>query len=382
MTHRAEPPGAVPAEAPSPPTTSLLADLHRRLGGRLEAEGAGRVLDYGAPEEEDRALAEGTALVDHSWMDRLELTGADRQRFLGGLVTCEVKGLTPGQGAYGFFPSAQGKILADGVILALEDRLWLELPPGRGGEIAGHLTKYVITDQVEVRPLEDRCLLTLAGPGAADFLGAFTPLPEERWAHRPARVEDVQVELVRRPLAGLPAFTLWAPAGEAERLAEALLAKEGVRPAGFTALERLRVENGVPAFGVDFGSDHFPQETGLEAAAVSYTKGCYLGQEVIARIHYRGRANRAARRLLFDGETPPAPGARLLHDGEEVGTVGSAVASPRLGRAVGIAVLHRKGNAPGTRLTVEGGGQAEVASLSGPAGPSRSGGAASLPSGG
>lgn len=321
------------------------------------------MLDFGSPEEEYRALAEGAALVDRSGTDRLELTGADRQRFLGGLVTCEVKALTPGQGAYGFFPNAQGKILADAVILVLEDRIWLELPPGRGGEIARHLAKYVITDQVEIGPMEDPCLLTLAGPGAPDLLAAFTPLPQQRWAHRPARVAGAPVELVRRPLAGLPAFTLWTSAGEVESLAQALLAAEGVRPAGFTALERLRVENGVPAFGADFGSDHFPQETGLEEEAVSYTKGCYLGQEVIARIHYRGRANRAARRLLFDGERPPAPGARLLHDGEEVGTVGSAVASPRLGRAVGIAVLHRKGNAPGTRLEVEGGGQAEVAEL-------------------
>jgi folate-binding protein YgfZ len=131
------------------------------------------------------------------------------------------------------------------------------------------------------------------------------------------------------------------------------------------ALEQLRVEAGVPAFGADFDEQHFPQETGLESQAVSYTKGCYLGQEIVARIHYRGKANHALRQLRFDagppppGGTPPG-GTRLLFDGQEVGRVGSAVAPLDGGAPVGLAVLHRKGGEPGTRLEVEGFGTAEV----------------------
>jgi folate-binding protein YgfZ len=340
------------------------AALDRRLGGRLGVHGGGEVVaDYGDPDGEYRALAGGVGLLDRSRTARLELSGPDRQRFLGGLVTCEVKGLAPGEGAYGFFPGPQGKILADAVILALADRLWLELPPGLGGEIAAHLRKYVITDQVEVRELGAEVLpLALAGPGAAALVASWAEPPAGRWHHRPATVAGAEVEVQRRPLAGVEAFTLWAPAAAAAAVAEALLAAGGV-PVGFDAYERLRVENGVPAFGRDFGRDHFPQESGLEEQAVSYTKGCYLGQEVIARIHYRGRANRAARRLLFSSASPPPAGSRLLYEGEEVGSVGSAVASTQFGHAVGIAVLHRKANAPGTRLEVEGGGEAEVAAL-------------------
>lgn len=343
-----------------------LADLHRRLGARLEdRDGAAVILDYGQPDEEHAALAGRAALIDRSGKGRLALTGADRRRFLAGLVTCDVKSLEPRRSVYGFFPSAQGKILADVAVLALEDRLWLELPAGASEAIAAHLAKYIIADQVEVFSLEeDHRLLTLAGPRSAAVLGTLTPLPEEDWSHRAATLAGVEVRIDRRPLAGVPAFTLWVGAAGAAAVAEALLATgDEVRPAGAAALERLRVGNGVPVFGTDFGPDHFPQESGLEAAAVSYTKGCYLGQEVIARIHYRGRANRAARRLLFEGEAPPPAGARLLHDGEEVGTVGSAVASPAAGGAVGIAVLHRKANAPGTRLDVDSGGRAEVAEL-------------------
>lgn len=344
---------------------ALLAALNQRPAGRFEVRGSAEVVaDYGAPDAEYRALAGGVGLLDRSWTARLELSGADRQRFLGGLTTCEVKGLAPGEGAYGFFPGPQGKVLADAVILALPERLWLELPPGLGEEIAAHLRKYVITDRVEVRDLADEVLpLALAGPGAAALVASWVEPPAGRWRHGPATIAGVEVELQRRPLAGVEAFTLWTPAAAAASLAEGLAAAGGAMPVGFDAYERLRVENGVPAFGRDFGRDHFPQESGLEEQAVSYTKGCYLGQEVIARIHYRGRANRAARRLLFSSASPPPAGSRLLFEGEEVGTVGSAVASTQFGHAVGIAVLHRKANAPGTRLEVEGGGEAEVAAL-------------------
>jgi len=318
---------------------------------------------------EVEALAEKAAVVDRSFIDRLELVGEDRQRFVGGLVSCDVKSLLPGGGIYGFFPDIHGKILADGLFLALADRLWVELPPGRGELIATHLGQYIIADRVEIRPLDGRVPISVVGPEAEAILAPHvrseTPLPAAAREHHAATVLGFEVELVRHSLAGLPAFTLWVGAGEAEGLLAGLGGQLGLPRAGREALEQLRIEAGIPAWGADFGPDHFPQETGREDGAVSYKKGCYLGQEVIARIHYRGKPNRAARRLLFDREEPPAPGARLLYEGQEVGTVGSATVSRTGAGAVGIAILHRRGWEPGLRLAVEGGGEAEVAELPG-----------------
>ena len=345
---------AVPAASAAQPLP--LAGFHRRLGATFEPfEGYSVPAHYGSVEEEHRALTQGVGLVDRSWAGRLELVGADRQRFLNAQVTCDVKGLVPGDGAYGFFTDGQGKVLADVVILALEDRLLLELPPGRGGPIADHVKRYIIADRVEVMPADDLLPLTLLGPRAAELLSPLAPLPEGRWRHARVPVLGTEVRLSRHERLGAPAFTLWVSASLARLLAEGLLDRDrGLRPVGVRALEALRVEAGLPRFGAEYGPDTFPQESGIDEA-VSYTKGCYLGQEVVARIHYRGQVNRLVRGLAFDGE-PPSPGARLFFEGRDAGGVTSAVRSPALGRPIGLALVHRRAAVPGTRLTIGGSG--------------------------
>lgn len=315
--------------------------------------------DLSTLEEEYRALRETCAVVDRSDAGRIELIGADRQRFANAYLTCEVKALAPGNGAYGFLTSSQGRILSDVVVLALEDRLWMEVAPGQEGPIADHLKKYILADRVEVRPLADAVPVSLIGPRAADVLGTDTSDPA--WAHGPRTVLGTEVRLQRGGPAVPWNYTLWVAASEAPRLIEKLEG-EGARRAGFEALEILRVEKGLPRFGRDYGPENFPQETGLEEA-VSYTKGCYLGQEVVARIHYRGGVQKMLRGLVFDGEKAPEPGTALLVDGREAGTVGSVVRSPALDRTVGLTILHRRAAAPGTRLELAGGGAAEVREL-------------------
>jgi folate-binding protein YgfZ len=304
-----------------------------------------------------RALREGCAVVDRSGAGRVELLGADRQRFANAYLTCEVKALAPGEGAYGFLTSAQGRILSDAVVLALEDRLWMEVGPGQERPVAEHFKKYILADRVEVRPLADMVPVSLTGPQAEAILGAGE-LPGTPWAHLPRMVAGIEGRLQ----CGGPSvpwdFTLWTAAPLVPRLIEAL-EEAGAHRAGPEALEVLRVEKGLPRFGQDYGPDNFPQETGLDEA-VSYTKGCYLGQEVVARIHYRGGVQKVLRRLVFDGEEVPAPGTALLADGREAGTVTSAVRSPGLGQAVGLTILHRRAAAPGTRIELAGGGTAEV----------------------
>jgi folate-binding protein YgfZ len=311
------------------------------------------------PSDDDRALTAGCGLADRSEAGRLEMLGADRQRFLNAYVTCDVKPLVPGDGAYGFLTSAQGRILSDVVVLVHPDRLWLEVGPGREEEVADHLRKYVIVDRVEVRPLADMLPLTLIGPRAAEVLGpSLEGLPEGDWKHARVMVDGTEVTLQRTGRMGAPAFTLWVSASIAPHLTAALLAREGVRRVGPKALEVLRVEAGIPRFGRDFGPENFPQETGDEAA-VSYTKGCYLGQEVVARIHYRGGVQKVLRRLEMEGD--PRPGSQLLFKGREAGAATSIVRVPG-GRTIGLGILHKRAAEPGTRLEVEGGGTAVVVS--------------------
>jgi len=310
-----------------------------------------------------QALRTGCALVERSWVGRLEVLGADRQRFLNAYLTCDVKGLAPGGGAYGFFTDKQGRIQADAVVLALEDRLRLELPQGRAPVVAEQLRKYVIADRVEVMPAKELLPLTLAGPGAEELLAAAgaPALPEAVWSHARATVFGTEVTLVRQGRLGVPAFTLWTSSSLAPELAAAFAAR-GAVTASFDALEAVRVEAGIPRFGADFGPDNFPQETGIDEA-VSYTKGCYLGQEVVARIHYRGGVQRQLVGLDFGGDAPPARGAALRHDGRAAGAVGSALVSPALGRPIGLAIVHKRAAEPGTALEVEAGGSAAVRAL-------------------
>jgi folate-binding protein YgfZ len=332
-------PAAAPRHLP-------LHKLHRRWNARWQVvDGLELPADYGSSADEYRALKEGCGLLDRSDVARLELMGEDRHRFLNGLVTCEVKALGTGEGAYGYFTDRQGKILADVVVLALEDRLWLELPASAGDAIRAQLEKYIIADRVEVKPLDDLALWALAGPGSRELLAGLAPepLPETPWSHRKLMLAGSEVQLVRQARLGIDAFTVWCSASLGRPLAESLLeasSSRGLRPAGRGALETIRVESGIAKFGDDFGPANFPQEVG-EDGTVSYTKGCYLGQEIVARIHYRGGVNHRLFELAFAAPGVTA-GAPLWLEDREVGAVTSATSSPSAGE-VGIAMVHKRG---------------------------------------
>jgi folate-binding protein YgfZ len=282
-------------------------------------------------EEQYRALREGCGIAVLSWRAGFELVGPDRQRFLHNYVTCDVKGLSPGAGAYGFFTSPQGRILSDARLHAGEERLRVEVDRDQVEPLLAHLRKFILVDRVEIRPIESLTPVAVVGPRAQEVLGDLAAEP--------------------RNLMGAPAWSVWAQ--DPEALA-------GGTRVGPEALDILRVEAGVPRFGKDFGPDNFPQETGIEEA-VSYTKGCYLGQEVVARIHYRGGVQNLLRGLVFDGDV--AEGVRILHEGREAGRATTVVRSPILGKTVGLGILHKRAAEPGTRVEVEGGGSAEVREL-------------------
>ena len=318
----------------------------------------------GPPPPGYRALVEGCALAAPPPASWLELTGEDGARFVHGQVTCDVQGLAPGHGVYGFLLSPKGRVLADAVISAEAERLRVELPSGVAAEAADRLRRYVVADRVEIRSPEPQDGLLAAGPGAAELL---RPLlggdPPSGWGHAEGAIDGSPVTVRCERRLGVPAWRLRGP-GPAIESASGALRRAGAVAAGEEALEAIRVERGLPRAGVDFDDRHFPQETGLEEWAVSYTKGCYVGQEVVARIHYRGRANHQLRGLRALAETTaPATGPLVDAGGEDSGRLTSSVWSSAVGAAIGLAVLHRHQAEPGTRLFTAGGAELEVVAL-------------------
>lgn len=357
--------GDSPARLPAMPPGAQTAASGRWLeaqGAALAAVAAGvrTVPSFGDPAAEHRALTAACGLVDLGWLEGVRISGPDRHRFLNAYLTCDVAALEPGRGTYGFFTDGKGRVLADAAIAATPEDFHLLLPPGRSEPVVEQLSRFVLADRVDLeRP--QREVLGVVGPGAADVLGAAgLPAPATEWSGTVGEDESLFVQ--RLGHRGAPAWAVVCEPGRDGELAGRLL-RAGAVPAGWTALETLRVEAGEPRFGADFGPENLPQETGLEDA-VSYTKGCYLGQEVVARLHYRGKPQRGLVGLEIEADRPPEPGAELLLDGEQVGRLGSAAASLRWpGRILGLAVVHRKAGGPGTELAISSGGGATVHAL-------------------
>ncbi len=358
----------MPADPPAP-VAQIAARVPLDLGsGELAetADGLTAAAHYGDPEAEYRRLRGDCGLLDRLWVEHLELTGEDRGRFLNGMVTGETKTLEPGSGRFVFFTSVQGRVLAEARVAALDESLLLEVPAGQAGPIAEHLSRYIVADRVEVAPRPDLRALALLGPEAWAVAARLTPgagQPEERWAVLQADWQGARLALAREERLGAQAVVIRVAEEAARTVAEELLApRDGVaaRPVGFAAAEALRVEAGLARFGPDFGPERFPQEVG-ETDALDFTKGCYLGQEVVARIHYRGKVNHRLCGLRLVAGEPPPPGTTVVLEGDEVGRSGTAVRSPALGVGIALAVLHRKAEI-GAAVGV-GAGTAEVADL-------------------
>ncbi len=308
-------------------------------------------------ERDYQLLTTEAALCEPPRASRLELMGPDRERFFGGMVTAAVEVLEPGRGAFGFITDVRGRILASAAVLAFEDRLWLEIPKGRGRTIIEHLEKYIVTDQVEILPLGDMASVRVAGPKSADVLADLGATAARDltapWSHAQVEILDYQARLVREGHGPVPAFSLWQSSAIAPLMAEDL-AEAGIPQAGTEATEALRIEHGHPLWGVDYNDSNLPQETGIENA-VDYEKGCYLGQEIVARIHYRGQPARKMCRLVLAAGHTPATGAEIEFDGRSAGTLTSVSPSPRGDAAIGLALLPRRAveALPGAQVQVE-----------------------------
>jgi folate-binding protein YgfZ len=327
-----------------------------------------------------RALRNGAGLIDRSAArGRLRLTGADRRAYLQGLLTNDIVALTPGTGCYAAYLTAQGRMIADMRLFELGDALLVDLEMGVTPSVRDKWGMFIFSEDVQI---EDRSTTTVQlgiyGPQAAEVLSqtlsaeAASPtdalrrllesMPLNGCATRPFNGGSAIV--VRSDDVGVMGFDVVVPSEAGEQLRAQLLQAGAVAVDGDT-VEVCRVESGRPRFGVDMSEDTIPLEAGIEDRAISLTKGCYVGQEIIIRILHRGHG-RVARRLvglsLESSSAVPARATVIRSADRDVGVVTSAVQSPALGRVIALGYVHRDFTAPGTALSVDG-TAATVASL-------------------
>lgn len=308
-----------------------------------------------------RAAKAAAAFLDRTDRVRLDVSGPDRAKFLHNLTTNDVKRLPVGQGAEAFVTSPQGKTIGHVTLLSCDDRVIVRTATGGAEHVLPHFRKYGVFDEVAIDDLGARTFeFHVAGPGAEAILrrvGAEPPEPGEL-RHRAVDVAGKPVRLVRESPLGVAGLTLIGDRADATPTRAAL--REAGVAFGLTDLdaasaEALRIEAGTPEYGRDVRPDNLPQEVARDDRAINFVKGCYLGQETVARIDALGHVNKLLRGLTLSGGIVPAAGAAIEAEGKTVGAVTSAAVSPGRGCPVALGYLRTTHAGAGTPVRVAAG---------------------------
>lgn len=282
---------------------------------------------------------------------RIEIAGTDRATWLHNLCTNEIKKLAPGRGCEAFLTTVQGKTLGHGFIFSEADVLVLDTVAGQGDTLLKHLDRYLVCEQVTLTDCSGEGFeVLLAGPKSAAIVANVlqAAVPTEQLAHSEVEVDGKAIR-IRRVDLGIASFFVEVPPVDGPWLAGKLHAA-GARQCLFAALDALRIEQGFPLFGRDITEKNLPQEVARDELAISFVKGCYLGQETVARIDALGHVNKLLVGVQFDGQEIPQDGTELQADGQSVGVVTSATYSPRLEHPLALAYVRHSLARPGARL--------------------------------
>jgi folate-binding protein YgfZ len=345
---------------------SSLRELHASLGARFQSDPSGEwIAGYSDVGDEYAALREGAALVDRSARAKLRITGSDRVALLHGLTTNDIKKLPEGGALYTAMLTVKGHLVADARVVRRRDDLLLDSEPGLAQTLLEHLDHYLISEDAQLHDATGELgLLSFAGLRAREAAAALFG-PELVGLEE---LETREIEgglLVGTRLAGAPGVDAVVSMERAAALLGDALERGrplGLRLVGEEALEIARVETGVPRFGRDLGPDTIPLEASLERA-ISYDKGCYLGQEVIARATFRGQVRRKLAGFRLPG--PLAPRTELFKapgETKQAGLLTTVVQSPRLGW-IALGYARRECLSPGTELVTAEGARVQVAGL-------------------
>lgn len=347
-----------------------LAQQHLAAGAALSVyHGAEIPLKFADSTTEYRAARNSAGLFDFSFRSKFTLTGEHSARFLHRIVSNDIKVLAPGQGTYATLLSPQGRILADLRIYLADDRIWVDTDADLAEKAMSNLQRYIIGDRVQIEP-SSVLAVAIQGPAAwaaiEGILGPGIAPLEREMDHRAVTCQGQSARLVRLSSTGDEGYEIWLDEPAISSFWQAALdagKSLPLVPCGSEALETLRIEAGIARYGPDLAEDTLPLEAGL-LSALSFNKGCYIGQEIVERARSRGHVNWNLMGLRLEpGAGLPKPGETASHDGKTVAEVTSACYSPLLDRPIALAYLRREVSEPGTKLPLAESGVAEVCTL-------------------
>ena len=310
--------------------------------------------DYGDVTAEYGRLREDVGMVEFSGRTKIEMTGSDRVRFLHNLCTNDIQSLQVGHGCEAFVTSIQARIMGHVLVFATKDSLVINTVPAQYEKLSAHLDHFRIIDDIQFHDrTRDWNEVLLSGPRAQAVLRELSYWPEE-WSepslleHQEIQIGTVNGWLRKVEFTGCDDYLLSSP--ERRPLVESLL-KAGVNPVGTDAFEALRLEAGYALYGPDISEENFPQEIGRDESTISFSKGCYLGQETVARLDAYGHVNKHLVPLSIDGDARPEMSTPLFREDKEVGLLTSVAYSPEKGM-VALGYVSRGNNEQNTRLRV------------------------------
>jgi folate-binding protein YgfZ len=344
-----------------------LAPLHQQAGAKMGVWfGCALPNDFGDWQREYWFAQKSAALIDKNYRCYLSFTGPDRVRYLNAILTNNVKDLPPSRGNVSLLLSPQGRILAEIETYALPESLLCVSYAMIQAHLAETIEKFIIMDDVTLTDDTQRFgTLALEGPSAAAIVRELTGVDLNSLAdleRQDARVGTIPCTIIRRTPGKFVGAEFLTERAHLEALWQTLQEKSeaaGGGPIGYSALSSVRLEQGIPWFSYDFGEKQIPHEAALETSHISYTKGCYTGQEIVERVRSRGQVNRRRVGLRFTGQAVPSAGEILTSDGKEAGYATRAAFSPALSSAIGMGYVRKENNEVEQQLEWQG-GKAEV----------------------
>ena len=308
---------------------------------------------------EYEAVRNFAGLFNFTPFGKIGIKGKDRVKFLQGLTSNDISQLSDGNGLYTIFPTVKGKIESEGMIYAFSNHFLLIVQPDLREKTLRILNKFKIGSDAQMEDLTEKFfLLSIQGPRSEKILFEFfhAPLPElQPFNFVSLLMEESPIQIIRNGWSGEEGFDLLTPFSHGEEIRTRLLEAGkslGLIPVGEEAFETIRIEAGLPRYGAELSDEILPQEAGLDQKAISYTKGCYIGQETIARLHYLGHTNRSLVGLLLDHDIPEK-NDKIVSGEKQIGWITSRSFSPSLKQVISLGYLHRQYVQAGTAVEID-----------------------------